>query len=135
MTIQTAPDTNTLNAVLQTALELSRGINLDAVTAADLVPLIKAVQCVAAFATAIDLQIQKRAITNGEMLPGVVVKDAITHRKWNDVDAAGALAFEAYGLKAYALGSPAALEKLGDEGKALVAVASYKPTAGKRVEY
>ncbi|MEL7086848.1 MAG: hypothetical protein AAGL98_00150 [Planctomycetota bacterium] len=112
-----------------------KAIDLQNTAPAELVPLVKAVQSVGAYAAAVDAEIQRRAIGNGEMLPGVVVKDAVTHRKWNDADTAADLAFSQFGLKAFKLESPAAIEKLGDEGKALVAVASFKPEAGKRVVY
>lgn len=101
----------------------------------ELVPMIKAAQSVCAFTAALDAEIQKRALQDGKMLPGVVVKDAVTHRKWHDAAVAADLAFSQFGLKAFKLESPAAIEKLGDEGKALVAVASFKPEAGKRVVY
>jgi len=78
-----------------------------------------------------------RAIGNGELIPGVVVKDAITHRKWSDPETAAQLAQETIGDKAFKreLLSPAQMEKLGDAGKSFVAVASFKPEAGKRVVY
>lgn len=120
---------------LKHAVASMKALDLTAVAAAELVPLMKAIQDVCAAQAAIHAEIERRAIGNGEMLPGVVVKDAITHRAWNDVEAATPLAFEAFGLKAFKLVSPAAIEKLGDEGKALVAVASTKPEAGKRVVY
>lgn len=104
---------------------------------ADLVPLVKSAQDVSAYIATIDAQIQFRAITNNVMLPGVVVKDEIKHRRWNDEQLAAELAQEQFGDKAFTrtLLSPAGMEKLGDAGKALVAVASFKPAAGKRVVY
>jgi hypothetical protein len=45
------------------------------------------------------------------------------------------VAFEVLGLKAFKLVNPAAVEKLGDDGKALVAIASFKPPAEDRVVY
>jgi len=101
----------------------------------DLVPFAKTVQSVGAFATVIDNRIKWRAITDKVAVPGVAVKPGITHRKWNDAEAVAALAFEAFGLKAFKLESPAAIEKLGDDGKALVAIASTKPAADDRVVY
>lgn len=124
-----------LKAALDAIVDEMKALEASAVADAELVPLAKAVQSVGAFVATIEAQIELRAITNGVMLPGVVVKDAVTHRKWNDADLAAGLAYEQFGLKAFKLESPAALEKLGDEGKALVAVASFKPPAGKRVVY
>ena len=112
-----------------------KAIDAQHIADGELVPLAKAAQSVGSFVATIDQQISNRAIEQGIMLPGVVVKDAVTHRKWNDADTAADLAFQQFGLKAFKLESPAALEKLGDEGKALVAVASFKPPAGKRVVY
>ena len=112
-----------------------KALEAAAIADAELVPLVKSAQDVGAYVATIDAQIQLRAITNGVMLPGVVVKDAVTHRKWHDAATAAELAYTQFGLKAFKLESPATLEKLGDEGKALVAVASFKPEAGKRVVY
>jgi hypothetical protein len=66
-----------------------------------------------------------------------VVKDCIVHRKWHDQEAAEQLAQETFGDKAFtrSLLSPAGIEKLGADGKAFVAVASFKPDAGKKVVY
>lgn len=88
-------------------------------------------------AGALDAQIQLRAIANGQDVPGVAVKDAIVHRRWHDDEAAAQLAQEQFGDKAFkrSLLSPAQMEKLGDAGKQFVAVASFKPEAGKRVVY
>lgn len=110
---------------------------LDAASIADgeLVPLVNSVKDVGAYMATIDAQIQLRAITNKVMLPGVVVKDAITQRKWNDPATVAELAYQQFGLKAFTVNGPASIEKLGDEGKALVSVASFKPPAGKRVVY
>ena len=68
---------------------------------------------------------------------GVVVKDSVVHRRWSDPEVAAQLAQETIGDKAFKreLLSPAQMEKLGDEGKSFVAVASFKPEAGKRVVY
>lgn len=118
-------------------LEVLKSIDLTSLSSADLVPLVKQVQAIGAYAEAIDAEIQRRAIGNGEMLPGVVVKDAIVHRKWHDQDAAEQLAREAFGDAAFEtkLKSPAGMEKMGEKGRQFVAVASYKPEAGKRVVY
>lgn len=121
-------------ADLQDVLSKLQAIDASQIESANLVPMVKAVQSIGAYQAAIDAQIQTRAIGNGELIPGVVVKDAVTHRKWHDAEAAAQLAYEAFGLKAFALASPAAIEKLKG-GETLVAVASYKPPAGKRVAY
>jgi hypothetical protein len=124
-----------LRAALDAIVDELKALDASTLADAELVPLVKSVQSVGAYVSAIDAQIQIRAITNGVMLPGVVVKDAIVHRKWSDVNTASELAFAQFGLKAFTFNGPAAIEKLGDGGKALVAVASYKPEAGKRVVY
>lgn len=110
---------------------------IDATTIADgeLVPFAKTAQNVGAFATVIDNRIKWRAITDKVAVPGVAVKPGITHRKWNDAAAAAELAFEAFGLRAFKLESPAAIEKLGPDGASLVAIASTKPAAEDRVVY
>lgn len=114
-----------------------KALEADKIADADLVPLVKSVQDVSAYMATIDAQIQLRALTNNVMLPGVVVKDSIVHRKWHDQQAAEELAFEQFGEKAFtrSLLSPAGIEKLGAEGKTFVAVASFKPVAGKRCVY
>jgi hypothetical protein len=127
--------TNQAHNILANAIEALKGIDIATLDSADLVPLIKQVQDICSFQAAIDAQIQERAIGNGELIPGVVVKPAIVHRKWNDEAIASDLAFSQFGLKAFKLASPAAIEKLGAEGVALVSVASTKPEAGKRVVY
>jgi hypothetical protein len=110
---------------------------LDVATVADdeLVPLARTVQAVAGFAAVIGRRITARAIDDGVLVPGAARKPGITHRRWHDPVIAAELAFKSFGLDAFGLESPAALEKLGDEGKALVAVASYKPEAPDRVVY
>jgi len=122
---------------LQTALAQLQAINADAIESANLVPMVKAVQAIGAFQAAIDAQIQARAIGNGELIPGVVVKDSVVHRRWSDPEVAAQLAQETIGDKAFSrtLLSPAQMEKLGDDGKSFVAVASFKPEAGKCVVY
>lgn len=123
---------------LRDALARLQAIDADKIESANLVPMVKAVQDIAAFAAAIDAQIQARAVGNGELLPGVIVKDTVTHRKWTDVETAKQLAQETLGDKAFTkpeLLSPAQMEKLGDEGKAFVAVASFKPPGAKKAVY
>ncbi len=124
-----------ITEILNNIVEQLKTIDTAQLGDAELVPMIKAVQSVCAFTAALDAEIQKRALQDGKMLPGVVIKDAVTHRKWRDAAVAADLAFTTFGLKAFKLESPAAIEKLGDEGEALVAVASFKPEAGKRVVY
>lgn len=129
------PAINEVFADLERVLAKLQAIDAASIESANLVPMLKAAQAIGAYQAAIDAQIQTRAIGNNELIPGVVVKDAVTHRKWHDAEVAAELAFSQFGLKAFNLASPAALEKLGDEGEALVAVASFKPPAGKRVVY
>lgn len=129
------PAINEVYADLERVLAKLQALDAYSIESANLVPMIKAVQAIGQYNGAIDEQIRLRAIVNNELIPGVVVKDAIVHRKWHSADEATKLAYDAFGLKAFKLESPAAVEKLGDEGKALVAVASFKPEAGKRVVY
>jgi hypothetical protein len=131
------PALATVYADLESVLAKLQAINADAIESANLVPMVKAVQAIGAFQAAIDAQIQARAIGNGELIPGVVVKDSVVHRRWSDPETAAQLAQETLGDKAFKreLLSPAQMEKLGDEGKSFVAVASFKPEAGKRVVY
>jgi len=131
------PDILTAYDALQRALALLQALDADKIESANLVPMVKAVQSIGAYQAAIDAQIQARAIGNNELIPGVVVKDAVTHRRWSDPEVAAQLAQETIGDKAFKreLLSPAQMEKLGDAGKSFVAVASFKPEAGKRVVY
>ena len=122
---------------LTETLELLKNIDLNDIDSAALVPLANAIKNIGAFGVAVHAQIELRAIANNQPVPGVAVKDAIVHRKWHDQTAAEELAQEAFGDKAFSrtLLSPAGIEKLGPDGKAFVAVASYKPEAGKKVVY
>ncbi len=132
------PELLTVYDDLQKVLARLQALNADKIESANLVPMANAVKSIAAYSAAIDAQIQARAIGNGELIPGVVVKDAVVHRRWSDKDAAEQLAREQFGDKAFTceLLSPAQMEKtLGDAGKSFVAVASFKPEAGKRVVY
>lgn len=131
------PALATVYADLESVLAKLQAISADTIESANLVPMVKAVQSIGAFQAAIDAQIQARAIGNGELIPGVVVKDSVVHRRWSDPEVAAQLAQETLGDKAFsrALLSPAQMEKLGDDGKSFVAVASFKPEAGKRVVY
>lgn len=123
-----------LKAALDAIVAELKALDASAIASAELVPLVKSVQDVALYNTTLDVQIRTR-VANGASIPGVAVKPGITHRKWNDEDAAGALAFEAFGLRAFKLVSPAAVEKLGDDGASLVVIASTKPAAEDRVVY
>lgn len=135
--------TSNIPAISEVYADLERILaKLQAIDAADiepanLVPMVKAVQSIGAYAAAIDAQIQSRAVGNNELLPGVVVKPIVAHRKWTDEETAAELAQSEIGDKAFTrkLLSPAQMEKLGDAGKAFVAVASYKPEGGKRAVY
>lgn len=124
-------------ADLQSVLAKLQAIDADKIESANLVPIVKAVQAIGAFSAAIDAQINTRAIGNGELIPGVVVKDAVVHRRWHDTEAAEQLAQETFGDAAFtrSLLSPAGIEKLGDKGKQFVSVAAFKPEAGKKVVY
>lgn len=132
------PAINEVYADLERVLAKLQAIDAAAIEAANLVPMVKAVQSIGAYAVAIDAQIQARAVGNNELLPGVTVKETVTHRKWNDVEAAEQLAQETFGDKAFKpreLLSPAGIEKLGKEGKTFVAVASYKPEGARKAVY
>ena len=131
------PALATVYADLESILAKLQAISAEQIESANLVPMVKIVQSIGAYSAAIDAQIQARAIGNGELIPGVVVKDAVVHRRWSDPEVAAQLAQETLGDRAFKreLLSPAQMEKLGDEGKSFVAVASYKPEAGKRVVY
>ena len=124
-------------ADLQDVLSKLQAINADDIESANLVPMVKAVQAIGTYSAAIDAQIRQRAVDQGELIPGVLVKDAVKHRQWNDEETVAALAQEQFGDKAFTrkLLSPAGIEKLGAEGKALVSVASYKPEGGKVAVY
>lgn len=130
------PAINEVYADLERVLAKLQAIDAAAIESANLVPMIKAVQNIGAFSAAIDAQIQARAVANGELIPGVAVKDQIKHRQWHDQEAAEQLAQEQFGDEAFkrALLSPAQIEKLPN-GKTFVAVASYKPEAGKQAVY
>lgn len=131
------PELLTVYDSLQRALAQLQAINPDSIESANLVPMVKVVQAIGAYQAAIDAQIQARAVGNNELIPGVVVKDAVVHRRWSDKETAEQLAQESFGDAAFdrTLKSPAQMEKLGDAGKQFVAVASFKPEAGKKVVY
>ena len=131
------PALATVYADLESILAKLQAISAEQIESANLVPMVKIVQSIGAYSAAIDAQIQARAIGNGELIPGVVVKDAAVHRRWSDPEVTAQLAQETLGDRAFKreLLSPAQMEKLGDEGKSFVAVASFKPEAGKRCVY
>ena len=131
------PALATVYADLESILAKLQAISAEQIESANLVPMVKIVQSIGAYSAAIDAQIQARAIGNGELIPGVVVKDAVVHRRWSDPETEAQLAQETLGDRAFKreLLSPAQMEKLGDEGKSFVAVASFKPEAGKRCVY
>lgn len=137
MNIPNIPTAKEFTHTLIGLCDMLKALDAAAIDSADLVPMVQAIKSVAAYTAAIDAQIQERAIGNKELIPGVVVKDAVTHRKWHDDGAAEQLAQETFGDKAFdrSLKSPAQIEKMGDAGKTFVAMASYKPTAGKKVVY
>jgi hypothetical protein len=124
-----------IKAALDAIVDELKALDAAAIANAELVPLIKTVQNVAAYVAPLDAQVQLRVISNGTDIPGAARKPGITHRKWIDEDAVTQLAFEAYGLRAFKVVTPAAVEKLGEDGKALVAIASVKPDATDRVVY
>jgi hypothetical protein len=123
--------------MLEQLVGVLKSVDLDSVDAAELVPLVNALKAIGAYTTAVHAQIEVRALTNNQPVPGVAVKDVIVHRRWHDQEAAEQLAHEQFGDKAFSrtLLSPAGIEKLGADGKAFVAVASFKPEAGKKVVY
>lgn len=131
------PAVNQIYADLQSVLEKLLALDAATIESENLVPMVKAVQSIGAYSAAIDAKIQERALILGELIPGVLVKDQVKHRQWSDKEAAAQLAQETFGDKAFKreLLSPAGIEKLGAQGKALVAVASFKPEAGKCVAY
>lgn len=112
-------------------------MDMATLTDGQLVPLVKAIKLVGSFSAAVDAEIYRRAVDNGDLLPGVVVEDTVTHRKWHDEEAAAQLAREEFGEKAFVtkLKSPAQIEKLGPQGKNFVAVASFKPEGTKKASY
>jgi hypothetical protein len=130
----------TAATVLQTindALEMLRAVQLTHSEAANLVPLAQALKAAGEAAAIVGHEIKLRAEA-GNLVPGAALKDEIKHRQWHDNEAASQLAREEFGDAAFskpALLSPAQIEKLGERGKAFVAVASYKPECGKRVVY
>lgn len=124
-----------LKSALDAIVAELKALDAAAIADAELVPLAKTVQDVASFGTVLGARIEFRVITDNVAIPGAARKPGITHRKWNDEDTAAALAYEAFGLRAFKLVSPAAVEKLGDDGAALVAVGSTKPPADDRVVY
>lgn len=114
-----------------------RALETSKMAPAELVPLALSLKTTCDHAAKIDAEIRLRVLGNGESIPGVAVKDEIKHRQWHDVEAAEQLAQEQFGDAAFkrTLLSPAQMEKLGKDGATFVAMASFKPEAGKRVVY
>ena len=102
--------------------------------AKDLVPAAETVRSASSVLSGIDAEIQRRVL-EGIEVPGAELKNGVSHRKWSNADAASEAVFAQFGIKGFKLDSPAAIEKLGEAGKALVAVASFKPPAPKKVAY
>lgn len=127
-------------AELQSALEAIiaelRMIDWDKAPAENLVPLALSLKAACDHGGMVHAQIELRAITNNTPVPGAALKDIVTHRRWHDQETAEQLAQEEFGDEAFtrSLKSPAQLEKMPG-GETFVAVASYKPAAGKRVVY
>jgi hypothetical protein len=124
-----------LKAALDAIVSELQALDVAAIADNELVPLAKTVQATASFIEAIDSRIQTRVIGDGMSIAGAMRKPVAKHRFWHDETLAADLAFTTYGLKAFKLASPAALEKLGEEGQALVAVASTKPEPAFRAAY
>lgn len=131
------PVLSDLTAKLRDVAEMMKGVNLSSTDDALLVPAVQALKDVGLFSAAVHAEIEMRVLDNGQLLPGVSVKDQVKHRAWYDEAAAAELAQAQLGDRAFkrTLLSPAQMEKLGDTGKALVAIGSYKPEAGKQVVY
>jgi len=104
---------------------------------AELVPLASAIKLLCEYRAKIDAEIRTRVLVNNRLVPGVMLKDEVKHRVWNDVEAASSLAREQFGDAAFdiKLKSPAGIEKLGPAGKAFAAMGSEKPAAGKTIAY
>lgn len=131
------PEVAQIYADLQSVLEKLQALEASKVEDHNLVPMVKAIQAIGIYAGKVDNEIQLRAVGNGVLLPGVVVKTKVTHRKWHDGEAAAQLAQEEFGDAAFsrALLSPAGIEKLGPKGEQFVAVASFKPEGDKAASY
>lgn len=128
-----APVAELLNAVLATLKEVSATELADE----NLVNIAQTLKGIGAYVAVIDAEIHQRVVVAGRLIPGACTKDEVKHRKWHDTKAAEELAREEFGDNAFetSLKSPAGIEKLGDKGKQFVAVASFKPEAGKKVVY
>lgn len=125
-----------LQIALEALLAEYRATDWDAAPAATLAPNALSLKAACDHAALVHAQIELRVLANNTPVPGVAVKPAVVHRKWHDMEAAEALAQETFGDAAFtrALKSPAQLEKLTG-GDTFVAVASFKPEAGKKVVY
>lgn len=132
-----APTATLAIEALNAALEMLKGVELTTADAAKLVPLAHIIRDVNAYTAAVDAEIRRRVLVDGQMLPGCTTKPEVKHRVWNDAEAAAMLAREQFGDAAFdvKLKSPAGIEKLGDVGKVFVAMGSEKPAAGLKVVY
>jgi len=130
------PALATVYADLESVLAKLQAIDVAQIESANLVPMVKALQAIGAFVQPIDAQIADRAVNQNELIPGVTVKPAVTHRKWHNDEAAAQLARETFGEAAFEtkLKSPASIEKL-EGGELFVSVAAYKPDGGKKAVY
>jgi hypothetical protein len=124
-----------LKSALDAIVSELQALDIAAIDDNELVPLAKTVQAAANFVEVIDSRIQTRVIGEGLLIAGAMRKPIAKHRFWHDETVAADLAFATYGLRAFKLQSPAALEKLGEEGQALVAVASTKPEPAFKAAY
>lgn len=122
---------------LENTLNLLKQADVAALDDADMVNIANTIKGIGAFCVVIDAEMHQRVVVAGRLIPGACTKDEVKHRKWHDTKAAEELAREEFGSDAFetSLKSPAGIEKLGDKGKQFVAVASFKPEAGKRVVY
>lgn len=137
-TITNVPSADEVLKDLSAVLAKLQALDLDAMDAKYLAPMARETQSICAFAGALDAQITLRVVANGQDVPGVATKPVVKHRQWNAPETAAELAREAFGNDAFTapeLKSPAQIEKLGELGKTFVAMASFKPEAGKKVVY
>ena len=71
----------------------------------------------------------------GQQVPEASIGTTNTHRKWKDDMLAVNELFAAYGRAGVDPVSPATAEKMGDQGKAIVARLAYKPTGVAALKY
>jgi hypothetical protein len=130
-----APTATAALEALTAAFELLKGVDLINADSKHVAALAVLVRQIKAFDEVTENEVKRRVLVNGEALAGITTKPEVKHRAWNDEDVVRDMAYDTFGLKAFKLLTPAAIEKLGAEGEALAAVASTKPEAGKRVVY